>query len=93
MTVTANETFAADAVATHLKQFIVDALFIDMEPAEITDDMLLGTDVGVDSLGFAELLAHLEDEYGISVTDGEFVPDNFATVGRIVALVGRKLAG
>ncbi|GAA3225176.1 acyl carrier protein [Streptomyces sp. XM83C] len=93
MTVAANETFSADAVAAHLKQFIVDALFIDMEPAEITDDMLLGTDVGVDSLGFAELLAHLEDEYGISVTDGEFVPDNFATVGRIVALVGRKLAG
>ncbi|WP_424212992.1 acyl carrier protein [Streptomyces sp. BI20] len=93
MSVIANETVAPQAIATHLKQFIVDALFIDMEPAEIGDDMLLGTEVGVDSLGFAELLAHLEDEYGISVADGEFVPDNFATVARIVALVGEKLAG
>jgi len=88
MTVTA---FAPDAVAAHLKQFIVEALFIDMDPTDIKDDALLGTEVGVDSLGFAELLAHLEDEYGISVSDGEFVPDNFSTIGRVVALVGRKL--
>jgi acyl carrier protein len=83
--------FAPDAIAGHLKQFIVETLFIDMNPADIKDDAPLGTEVGVDSLGFAELLAHLEDEYGISVSDGEFVQDNFSTVGRIVALVGRKL--
>lgn len=84
--------FSADAVAAHLKHFIVDALFIDLNPDEIGDDALLGTEVGVDSLGFAELMAHLEDEYDVSVSDGEFVPENFSSVRRIVQLVESKLA-
>ncbi|MFF1925232.1 acyl carrier protein [Streptomyces sp. NPDC058221] len=89
-TVTAT-TFDTAAAAEHLKGFLVDALFIDMDPKDIGDEMLLGTEVGVDSLGFAELMAHIEDEYNVSISDGEFVPDNFSTVARIVELVAAKI--
>lgn len=92
MTVAFNENVTDEAISSHLKHFIVDALFIDIDSAQIADDSLLGTEVGVDSLGFAELMAHLEDEYGITVTDGEFLPENFATVERVVRLVRSKLA-
>ncbi|MEY9836944.1 acyl carrier protein [Streptacidiphilus sp. EB103A] len=92
MTVAANDT-TSEAISAHLKTFIVDALFIDIDPAAIADDSLLGTEIGVDSLGFAELMAHLEDEYAITVSDGEFLPENFATVERIVHLVRSKLSG
>ncbi|MDH6117261.1 acyl carrier protein [Kitasatospora sp. GAS204B] len=93
MTVTTPETVTAEAIAAHLKEFIVDSLFIDIDPSEIGDDSLLGTEIGVDSLGFAELMAHLEDTYSIAISDGEFLPENFATVQRIVGLVLGKLGG
>lgn len=44
---------------------------------------------GLDSLGFVELRVQCEERFGISISDDEFSPDNFSTLGGLVALVER----
>jgi acyl carrier protein len=73
-----------------LKRFLVDQLFVEMPVEDIRADMLLGREVGVDSLGFTELMAHLEERYEIRITKEEFGPENFRDLNAIVALINRK---
>ncbi|MFD0590159.1 acyl carrier protein [Paenibacillus sp. GCM10027627] len=75
-----------------LKQFMIDELLVERPIDEIGTDMLLGNDLNVDSLGFTELMAYLENKYQIQITDEEFVPDNFRNIDAIVELVNRKTA-
>jgi acyl carrier protein len=73
-----------------LKDFIIESLFIDLPREAILHDMALGTEVGVDSLGFTEIVAYLDDVWGVKILDSEFTPDNFRTIDRIVALALSK---
>lgn len=75
-----------------LKAFLIDELLLELSADEIKTDMSLEKDLNVDSLGFTELMAHLEDIYNISIKDNEFVPENFRSIDSIIALVDRKLA-
>lgn len=78
------------ALSTSLKTFLVEQLFIETPVEEIGDDAALGSELGVDSLGFTEIVAFLEDTHGIKITDEEFSPENFRTIAAICALVRRK---
>lgn len=50
-------------------------------------------DSGVlDSLGILQLTTRIEQVFGIEVTDEDFVPENFATVGSLARYVGTRLA-
>jgi acyl carrier protein len=72
-----------------LKRFIVSELLFDHDAVAIDDDTdLLGLGL-VDSLGLARLVAHLE-EVGLTVADDDLVPENFATLARLLAFVERK---
>lgn len=44
----------------------------------------------IDSTGVLELVAFVEAEYGISVTDDEMVPANFDSITAITAFITRK---
>ncbi|MFO1270900.1 MAG: acyl carrier protein [Rubrivivax sp.] len=44
----------------------------------------------LDSTGFLELIAHLEETYGIKVGDDEMVPENLDSLDAVAAFVGRK---
>lgn len=44
----------------------------------------------IDSTGVLELIAFLEESYGITVADEEMVPENLDSVARIVAFIDRK---
>ncbi|MBX3608537.1 MAG: acyl carrier protein [Hydrogenophaga sp.] len=44
----------------------------------------------LDSTGFLELVAHLEETYGIKVGDDEMVPENLDSLAAIEAFVLRK---
>jgi acyl carrier protein len=76
-----------------LKEFLVEELLVEMPIEEIQPDMGLNTVLGVDSLGFTELMAHLEDQYGIAISDEEFVPANFRCLDSVIDLVEKKLQG
>ena len=52
------------------------------------DDLLAGGII--DSLGVTQLVAFLEDRYGIEVTDDDLVPAHFRTLGAIEEFIGCK---
>lgn len=47
----------------------------------------------VDSTGFLELVAFLEERFGISVGDDEMTPENLDSIVAIEAFVARKRQG
>jgi acyl carrier protein len=51
---------------------------------------LIGAGV-IDSTGVLELVAWLEEQFGISVEDAEVIPENLDTIAALGAYVGRKL--
>lgn len=55
-----------------------------------TDGSLLG-DV-IDSMGVLNLVAYLQEHFGITVDDDEVVPSNLDSIDNLVAYVERKLA-
>lgn len=44
----------------------------------------------LDSTGFLELIAHLEETYGIKVGDDEMVPENLDSIDAVAAYLARK---
>jgi len=46
----------------------------------------------IDSTGVLELVAFLEQEFGINVDDGEIVPENLDSIAAISGYVARKRA-
>jgi acyl carrier protein len=72
-----------------LKQFIVENFYVS-DPSEIRDDTLLVTTGVIDSTGMLEMIAHLEETFGISIADQEMTPENLESIDRMVAFVTRK---
>jgi acyl carrier protein len=72
-----------------VKQFIVENFYVS-DPSELADDTSLITGGYVDSTGMLEVIAFLESEFGIRITDKETVPENLETIGRIAAFVASK---
>jgi len=83
--------FNFEKAAEELKEFFISDLFVDLKKEEIGHDMRIGQDLGVDSLGFTEIMAYLEDTYSISISKEEYVPDNFRTINKILSFVEKKL--
>jgi len=46
----------------------------------------------IDSAGMLELVAFVEDAFGVRVGDSELVPENFDSLNRIQSYLDRKLA-
>jgi len=44
----------------------------------------------VDSTGILELVCHLQERYGIDITDAELVPDNLDSVSKVARFVECK---
>jgi acyl carrier protein len=53
------------------------------------DDSFLENGI-IDSTGILELVAWIEETYGIRVADDELVPENLDSVNRLAAYVGSK---
>jgi long-chain acyl-CoA synthetase len=80
-----------DRIEERIREFVVTSfLFGDDDGSLKADDSFLENGV-IDSTGFLELVAHLEQTYRIEVRDNEFVPANFDSIHRIVTYVKRKL--
>ena len=47
----------------------------------------------MDSFVMLQLLINLEAEFGIEIQNGEVLPENLDSIGRIAAFVARKQAG
>jgi acyl carrier protein len=81
------------SVTADVEQFILSELsqgrgITGIDPG----DNLLAKGI-VDSHGVMELVAFLEERYGISVRDEDLTPENFESVARIDEFVARKQDG
>ena len=93
MQIAETETFApflGTGVVERVRAFINDN-FLYMRPDFhlAADDKLLEKGV-VDSMGIAELIAFIEDEFGIHAAEGEISEANFGSLAAIAAFVERK---
>jgi acyl carrier protein len=83
-------TTVAEKYAAEIKAFIVGNFLFGQGGEVLMDDQsLLETGI-VDSTGLLELVAFIEEHYGISVDDGELVPENLDSLRNLSQFVGRK---
>ena len=79
-----------------LKKILVDSLFIEIPEDEITEEDSIGTDLGLDSVGFVELATIIREKYKIEIKEQELTSGAFATIKSlsefIVARVSEKIA-
>ena len=73
-----------------LRRFLDDNFIMGSSgPALADGDSFLEHHV-LDSTGFLELIAHLEETYTIKVGDDEMVPENLDSIDALVAYLARK---
>lgn len=75
-----------------VRNYIIENfLFGDAEPLRGDDISLLDEGI-MDSVGVMELVAFLEQDFGLTVDDEELVPENLDSVSNLVAFIARKQA-
>ena len=47
----------------------------------------------IDSTGVLELVAFLEEDFGITVEDDELIPENLDSIDNVVIYLGKKITG
>jgi len=78
-------------VAVRVRAFLVDTFLLGDDDGFDDSDSLIDGGV-VDSTGVMEIVAFLEETYGIAIDDDELVADNLDSVERLRKFVDGKLA-
>jgi acyl carrier protein len=80
-------------VLNEVKNILADTLSLGSRKTNFTAaSVLLGSVPELDSMAVVNVIAALEDTFGISVADDEISADTFATVGSLAAFVEQKLS-
>ncbi|NVJ22566.1 MULTISPECIES: acyl carrier protein [Myxococcus] len=74
------------SIRERIRTFIVDTFFVD----EFGDDDSFLRKGLIDSTGMMELVAFVEQDFGIKLEDKELVPENLDSLTRVAAFVERK---
>lgn len=81
-----------DTIRDVMKAFIIENfLFGDTTHALVDTDSLIENGI-IDSTGVLELVAFIEDHFGITVADADIVPVNLDSLARITAFITAKTA-
>ncbi len=80
-------TDEADGTAERLLQFVSTEVSVSPDPIEADTDLLLTG--AVDSLGVIRITQWMEDELGVEVDPVDVTLENFQTVARMIAYLGR----
>ncbi|HIC68159.1 MAG TPA: acyl carrier protein [Candidatus Latescibacteria bacterium] len=79
-------------ISLRVKQTIVRALQLDVEPERLADDEALFGDGLADSIATLEIIFAIEAEFGIDVDDDDLRVELFASVRSLVDYVEARLA-
>jgi acyl carrier protein len=77
-----------DATKERLRGFLVDEGHWYAAPEELGEDLPIISTI-LDSVGLVNLVAMVEDEFGIEVRDEDLDFENFGTIARIAAYIER----
>ncbi len=82
-----------ETIVANLKELIVQGLRIeDTTAADLSDDQpLIGGDIAIDSVDILQLIVEIERSFSIKLVSGEFVRDEWESVGTLAAAIERKL--
>ena len=80
------------SVPARVRRFIEENFLFRSDVSALSDDASLLEGGIMDSTGILELVAFLESEFPISMSDAEIVPENLDSIASIAAYVQRKLA-
>ena len=81
------------SIEHQVRAFIVENYMYGESPESLgNDDSFLARGI-IDSAGILELVAFLEESYGIRIHDEELLPENLDSVARVAGYVGRKAGG
>lgn len=78
------------ALAQKVRTYIEDNFLYMRADVELDDDASLLGDGIVDSMGVMEIIAFLEDEFGVIVADEEITEENLGTVNAIARYATAK---
>jgi acyl carrier protein len=82
----------SETISREVKEFVVGNFLFGQGGADLTDEQSFLESGIIDSTGVLELVAFLEQHYGITVGDRELLPENLDSVRNASAFVARKLA-
>lgn len=81
-----------ESIKDSVKAFVIENfLFGDTSQNLADTDSLIENGV-IDSTGVLELVAFIEDRYGVTVADADIVPANLDSLDRIAAFIAAKTA-
>jgi acyl carrier protein len=77
-------------IAQRLRGFIVENYLFGQDDGLKDTDSFLEKGI-IDSTGVLELVAHLQESFGINVEDEELTPDNLDSISNVTSYLARKL--
>ncbi|CDN46289.1 acyl carrier protein [Neorhizobium galegae] len=81
----------AEAIENSVREFIAEN-FLFRADAQVSNNQSLLESGVIDSTGVLELIAFLEQTYGITVADEEIVPENLDSIDNMTSYLTTKLA-
>ncbi|MBI5720127.1 MAG: acyl carrier protein [Burkholderiales bacterium] len=78
------------AIKAELRRFLEETFFMGGGGPALDDSASFLEHHVLDSTGFLELIAHLEETYGIKVGDDEMLPENLDSLDALDAFLHRK---
>ncbi len=78
-------------IKNQIRTFVTSNFYV-ADPAALPDETSLLDQGIIDSTGVLEVILFLEETFGITVEDGEMLPDNLDSIERISNFVVRKMA-
>jgi len=81
-----------EALIAEMKVKIIDTLsLLDVAPEDIgDDDLLVGGDLGIDSIDVLELVLMLEKDYGVKIESKDVGVQAFASVRALAGFVEKN---
>jgi acyl carrier protein len=86
-----NTVTGTEEIVHRIKQILVEDLQLKVVPAKIPDDYsLLEAGLALDSIVIAELIAQIEDRFGVQFGDHVFEMKLFDNLSMLAAFVARE---
>ncbi|RVU15956.1 acyl carrier protein [Methylobacterium oryzihabitans] len=80
------------SLAARIRAFVIETFLFGDATTRLPEDGSFIEHGVIDSTGILELVAYVEDTFGITVADDEILPSNFDSIAKVEAFVTRKKA-